>query len=135
MTALQEKEAKMMEEETARAQAEQMRLLEAQKLEEEVRNYKDEERRKAAAASDRVTFEWNGVTINQIVFEEDETEDLELFPNDPFGVPSDKEIAQFIAKIRESFAASIAANQEQEEEWDQNINDLTENLQNKAVVA
>eukprot|EP01039_Chlorochromonas_danica_P005083 gene5083-5585_t len=81
------KEALRLEEETARAQAEQKRLMEAQLLEIEVRKHREEARRQAARAADRVTFVFNGIIINQIVFEEEDEEDLELFSDDEFARP------------------------------------------------
>lgn len=84
---LQAKEAQRLEEETARAQAEQRRLMEAQLLEVEARKHREESRRRAAQAADRVTFIFNGIVINQIVFEEDDDEDLDLFSDDEFARP------------------------------------------------
>lgn len=84
MKALQEKEEQQIKEEYERAQAEQMRLFEIQKAEIEARRYREEDRRKKASAPDRITFVFNGIIINQIVFEEDDDEDLELFADEPF---------------------------------------------------
>jgi hypothetical protein len=66
-------------EEAAKAQAEQMRLAEAQRLEEEARLFREEQRRIAARDPDRVTFMLGNVIINQVVFDVDEKENLEPF--------------------------------------------------------
>ncbi len=84
MKALQEKEEQQIKEEYERAQAEQMRLFEIQKAEIEARKYKEEDRRQKASAPDRITFVFNGIVINQVVFEEDDDEDLELFPDESY---------------------------------------------------
>ena len=73
----QEEEAIRLDAE--KANAEQERLAAAQKLEMEAREYKEEERRKRAAANDRITISLLQVLVNQVVFQEDEEEDLELF--------------------------------------------------------
>lgn len=84
MKALQEKEELQIKEEYERAQAEQMRLFEIQKAEMDARRYREEDRRNKAVAPDRITFVFNGIIINQIVFEEDDDEDLELFADEPY---------------------------------------------------
>ena len=75
-------EEKRLQEETERAQLEQQRLAELQQIELEVRRQKDEERRKRAQDPNRVTFILLNVVINQVVFEEDEKEDLTPFPDE-----------------------------------------------------
>lgn len=75
-------EEKRLQEETERAQLEQQRLAELQQIEFEVRRQKDEERRKRAQDPNRVTFILLNVVINQVVFEEDEVEDLTPFPDE-----------------------------------------------------
>jgi hypothetical protein len=86
--ALAEQEEKRIKEETERAQAEQMRLAEAQKLEIEIRQQKQSARAEAARAKDHKSFLFNGLIINQIVFEDDEDEDLELFGDEEFAPKS-----------------------------------------------
>ena len=66
-------------EEEERIQAEQQRLMEMQQIELECRRRKEEDRRVAAAAPNRATFVLGNVVINQIVFEDDEEEDLVPF--------------------------------------------------------
>ena len=67
--------------EAERAQAEQMRLMEAHRLEVEERERRDAERRRLAAIA-AITFMLGNVTINQVVFDDDEKEDLEPFVGD-----------------------------------------------------
>ena len=67
--------------ELLKAQAEQDRLMEAEKLEKEARRLKDEERRKIAALRECL-FELGGVTINEVVFDEEDLEDLRPFEHD-----------------------------------------------------
>lgn len=76
------REEARQKEEAERIQEEQRRLAEAQLLEMEVRRQKDEERRKAAASDKRTTFIMNQIVINQVVFEDDEVEDLTPFPEE-----------------------------------------------------
>ena len=66
-------------EEEERIQAEQQRLFELQQIEFEARRHKEAERRLAAAAPGRATFILAGVEVNQVVFEDDEEEDLHVF--------------------------------------------------------
>jgi hypothetical protein len=68
--------------EAAKAQAEQERLMEAQRLEDEANAAADEERRERARRPDRVTFLLGNIVINQIVFDVEEKEDLGLFKED-----------------------------------------------------
>ena len=51
----------------------------SQRLEEEARIRREEERRQLAAAADRVTFQLGDITINQIVFDVEDREDLVPF--------------------------------------------------------
>jgi len=74
-----EQEEQKAREEEERIQAEQERLAELQKIEFEVRQRKEADRRLFAAAPGRATFVLAGVTINQVVFEDDEEEDLTPF--------------------------------------------------------
>ena len=74
-----ELEEQKAREEEERIQAEQERLAELQKIEFEVRQRKEADRRLYAAAPGRATFVLAGVTINQVVFEDDEEEDLAPF--------------------------------------------------------
>lgn len=81
--ALQTKIDKMEEEdreiaEAERAQKEQLRLQEAHRLEEEHRHHVEEERR-ARAKIARDTFLLGNITINQVVFEIEEKENLQPF--------------------------------------------------------
>lgn len=78
------REEQRIREETERAQAEQMRLFEVQRIEMEVRQAKEDARRVAAADPNRRILSFNGVQINAIVFEDDEDEDLTLFSDEPY---------------------------------------------------
>jgi len=91
--ALAEAEEKRIQEETSKAQEEQLRLAELQKVEWDVRNQKEQARRLAAVAVDRKTFLFNCIVINQVVFEDDEDEDLELFADEVFA-PTKEENAE-----------------------------------------
>ena len=73
-----EQEKALEAQELLKAQAEQDRLMEAEKVEKEARRLKDEERRRVAALRECL-FELGGVTINEVVFEEDDMEDLRPF--------------------------------------------------------
>lgn len=74
-----QQEDQRIREEEERIQAEQQRLMELQQIELEVRRQKEADRRLAAAAPNHTTFVLAGVTINQVVFEDDEQEDLAPF--------------------------------------------------------
>jgi len=63
-----------------RAQAEQARLAELQRIEIEARMFKFEEKKRLAALGNS-TFRLGDVVINEAVFDEDEVEDLEVFPD------------------------------------------------------
>lgn len=76
---LLELEERRAKEEMERVRAEQERLAEIHRIELEYRMKKEDDRRVAAAAKDRVTFTLNGIVINQVVFEDDEEEDLAPF--------------------------------------------------------
>lgn len=78
------REEQRIRDETERAQAEQMRLFEVQRIEMEVRQAKDAARRIAAADPNRRILSFNGVQINAIVFEDEEEEDLTLFSDEPY---------------------------------------------------
>ena len=56
-----------------------MRLSELQRVEEEARLYREDERRAAAQAKDRVTFKLADIIINQVVFMVEDKEDLQPF--------------------------------------------------------
>eukprot|EP00606_Chrysophyceae_sp_TOSAG23-5_P000869 GSChrysophyteH2.ASY1.ANO1.1423.1 assembled CDS len=77
----QEAEEVLEKEASEKAQKEQERLMEVQKVEREARKLKDEARRIEAAKKLRLMVV-GGVTINEIVFEEDEAEDLTIFEDD-----------------------------------------------------
>ena len=76
-----EQEAAIEAQELLKAQAEQDRLMEAERVEKEARKLKDEDRRRMAALRECL-FELGGVMINQLVFEEEDIEDLRPF-DDP----------------------------------------------------
>lgn len=80
LIARQEEEERRQQAELEKAQEEQERLAQIQQAEIEARRLKDEDRRKIAASPTRVTFHLLGVEINQCIFEEDEEEDLVMFP-------------------------------------------------------
>ncbi len=73
-----EAEALLEAAEAEKAQKEQERLMEVQKVEREARRLKDEDRRRVAALKDML-FDLGGVTVNEVVFDEDEREDLTPF--------------------------------------------------------
>ena len=77
----QEAEEVLEKEASEKAQKEQDRLMEVQKVEREARKLKDEARCIEAAKKLRLMVV-GGVTINEIVFEEDEAEDLTIFEDD-----------------------------------------------------
>jgi hypothetical protein len=77
-----------IKEEAAKAQAEQLRLFELQKIEIEARKAREEEKKRQALAPSAPRFIFQGVRVNVVVFTEDEDEDLELFPEIPFGPKS-----------------------------------------------
>lgn len=77
-------EERRAEEDRERAQREQMRLAEAQLIEEQIRRQKDEMRREAAR-SRKHTIVVDGVVVNQPVFDVEEYEDLTPF-NDVDGM-------------------------------------------------
>lgn len=80
----QEEEEKRQKEESERIQIEQERLAEMQLIELRIRKKKDEDRCIAAKASNRITFILGNIIINQVVFEDDEVEDLAPFPEEQF---------------------------------------------------
>jgi hypothetical protein len=80
-------------EEEERIQAEQQRLMELQQIELEHRQRKEQDRRVAAAAPNRATFILGNVTINQIVFEDDEEEDLVPFSEEMLIEAEEREYA------------------------------------------
>jgi len=100
------KEEAQAEAEAQRIRAEQERLSELQRVEFEVRLSKEVDRRVAAAAKGRATFMMGEVQINQVVFEDDEEEDLALYPEEQL----------FEAEVRE--AVVITPMDVEEEEMD-----------------
>lgn len=80
-------EEERIREETAKAQAEQLRLFELQQIEFEARRAREQMKRDRALAPDRKTFLFCGVVVNQAVFEEEEEEDLEYFTDLPLPTP------------------------------------------------
>ena len=75
-------EEAMEAQELLKAQAEQDRLMAAEKVEREARRLKDEERCRVAALRENL-FELGGIMVNEEVFIEDEKEDLSPFDEDP----------------------------------------------------
>ena len=124
MKELQRREEEKIAEETRRAQEEQERLMAAHSLEVESRRYREDARRQAATAADRVLLTFNGVSINKVVFEDDEDEDLTLFTDEVF-VPDVrrvyKECAGDLSMMFEKLnltAGSKSGNQEEEDDSD-----------------
>jgi hypothetical protein len=76
-----EQEEALEAQELMKAQAEQERLMAAEKLEKEARRLKDEERCRVAGLRERL-FELGGVIVNEDVFVEDEQEDLRPFEDE-----------------------------------------------------
>ena len=85
-----EAEALLEAKEAEKAQKEQERLMEVQKVEREARRLKDEERREIAAYRHDL-FELGGVTVNEVVFNEDEIEDLIPFDDQDSDSEDDSE--------------------------------------------
>lgn len=122
MKELQRREEEKIAEETRRAQEEQERLMAAHSLEVESRRYREDARRQAATAADRVLLTFNGVSINKVVFEDDEDEDLTLFTDEVF-VPDVrrvyKDCAGDLSKMFERLnltAGTKSGNQEEEDD-------------------
>ena len=88
-----EMEDQKAREEEERIQAEQQRLMELQQSELEHRQRKEQDRRLAAAAPNRATFILGSVVINQIVFEDDEEEDLVPFSEEMLVEAEEREFA------------------------------------------
>jgi hypothetical protein len=84
--ALQKLEEEKLSEETTRAQAEQMRLFELQQLELQARKERETLKREKALFKNHPVFRFCGVIVNQLVFQEEEDEDLELFADLPLPV-------------------------------------------------
>lgn len=87
--------------ELEQARREQERLAEAQELELRCRIQTEEQRLKASKNPKRPTFVLNGIIINQVVFEDEEVEDLSLFKEE---------------KLVESFSAAIDERHFEEDE-------------------
>lgn len=124
MKELQRREEEKIAEETRRAQEEQERLMAAHNLEVEARRYREDARRQAATAADRVLLTFNGILINKVVFEDDEEEDLTLFTDEVY-VPDVrrvyKECAGDLSKMFEKLnlnAGTKSGNQEDEDDSD-----------------
>lgn len=90
MKALARLEDERILEDTNKAQAEQMRLFELQRIESEARRERELLKRERALASGRNMFLFNGIFVNQIVFEEEDEEDLDLFTDLPFPFPRER---------------------------------------------
>jgi hypothetical protein len=129
MKALADREAQIILEESERAQAEQLRLLEVQRIEQESRRYKEEQRRQQAQNfNQRVMIDFQGIMINKIIFEDDEEEDLTLFPDEPY-LPVDvrqvyHECGGNLEKIfaRLSLSSNRTDEEEDDDENDENNN-------------
>ena len=80
--------------EADRAQAEQMRLFELQKIEMEARAAREAIKKSTALAPDHKRFFFCGIEINQVVFEEDEDEDLEFFSDMPLPAPKSSAVEE-----------------------------------------
>lgn len=129
MKELQRREEEKIAEETRRAQEEQERLMAAQTYESEARLYKENARRQAAAAADRILLTFQGVSINKVVFEDDEDEDLTLFTDEVFVADvrrAYKESAGDLTKLFERLnlkSQTKSSNQEEEDEDDEENSD------------
>jgi len=88
-----EMEDQKAREEEERIQAEQQRLMELQQIELEHRQRKEADRRVAAAAPNHATFILGDVVINQVVFEDDEEEDLVPFSEEMLVEAEEREYA------------------------------------------
>lgn len=77
----EEQEAVLEKEASEKAQKEQDRLMEVARVEREARRLKDEARVHEALKKLRIMLV-GGVSVNEVVFEEDEVEDLALFSDD-----------------------------------------------------
>eukprot|EP01041_Mallomonas_annulata_P007339 gene7339-14984_t len=78
-------EERVAVEEAERAQQEQMRLVELERryIEELQRKHDEKRQAAAAAASTKMNvFSLDGITINEIIFDVEDQEDLELFPDE-----------------------------------------------------
>ena len=107
-------------EEAERIQQEQARLSELQQIEMEVRLRKEQDRRLYAAAPGRATFVLAGVTINQVVFEDDEDEDLAPFSEEQLCEAEAQEQGQYategISEEQQEALMQEAEDEEGEEE-------------------
>jgi len=104
---LAEESKKSADEESARekidqerAQAEQLRLAEIQRIEIEVKLHKYEEKRRLAALG-QLTFMLGDVIINEAVFDEEDFEDLTPFPDIVEIISND----EFISSAEEFYSA------------------------------
>lgn len=128
---MEELEEIRIKEESAKAQAEQMRLFELQRVELEARRIAFEERMKAAQAANHKSFVFNGLAINEIVFDEDEDEDLELFIDEPFLPANRKQIQDEIRLLIAGLTTlSIKKNKKKIEEEEEDDDDQAENDDN-----
>jgi hypothetical protein len=117
MVKQQQEEERRVEEETQRAQAEQQRLFEINQIEVEFRRHKEGERRLRAADSNRAEFVLLGVTINQVVFEEDEAEDLSPFPEETL-VETSEEDGEKLQTVNEGDEEEEEEEEEEEDDDD-----------------
>jgi hypothetical protein len=98
--------------EAERIQEEQQRLFELQQIEFEARKLKEEQRRANAAAPNRATFVLAGVTVNQVVFEEEDEEDLAPFSEETL-VEAEAPGADGAAGMARGYATQQTATEEE----------------------
>lgn len=134
MKELARREEEKQAEETRRAQEEQERLTAAHNLEVEARRYKEDARRQAATAPNRIMITFNNILINQVVFEDDGDEDLTLFADEQF-VPDIrriyKETAGDLSKMFERLNLSGNTNSNQAEDEEEEIESDDEDQANQ----
>ena len=96
----EEAEAVLEAEASAKAQKEQDRLMEVMRVEREARRLKDEARSEEAAKKLRL-MTVGGVIINEVVFEEDEREDLVQFSDAEDTDSDDDDIEQESKEVQD----------------------------------
>jgi hypothetical protein len=127
--ALQKLEEEKLSEETARAQAEQMRLFELQQLELQARKEREALKREKALLKNRPVFRFCGVIVNQLVFQEEEDEDLELFADLPLPAPK-RQKREEASTTEEVVREGVKKMEIDKEEDDNNDNDNNNNDNN-----
>lgn len=98
LKAAQEKEEQLQKEETEKAQAEQNRLAEIQKVEYAARELKFNELKELALQKNNI-IEFNGVKVNKDIFSFDDEEDLELFYDEKFLPSNADEICALVQRM------------------------------------